>query len=541
MGERMADSISTGIKTDQVLDPDPDYYGFRVTWIDWDSAFRETDLRIGDLVQGVDSERYPSTQEEPERARAIGQYHEYVHWERVGATDGQTITLEVDRDGEPVRILGRLSAEAFYYDENKRRSLGPGGPDRIKSDGFQGSWSGWYEKFIKNASRILDDGWNRGRINNQKELKDHEANKERVDYLVEHYPGPFADRTAADWEEVREYLMGRTVELSDEDLEYRELGAKRVAMVADAAKQAYVEFMNSLGDEMIPAFPTIDPVEDDRSTVTGKIVELPWITFRQFINDLGNSYAVAGSQREGFHFIDIESPVMDRFFDALFRYQAQVTPNYTERYRFIGRILDDPRMITYRGRPAVGMMLEVIAGSAGDESFFTDLSQSDDKGRAPFAGEDLLAGLAPVDVRDDMSPTELVEAMILATKVANQKAWRDCFADWRVMSGFGGPQSVDRNYILRDAAYMRVWERSRRLIEGEVYDARVSRVERPRVLLEANPELDVPKVDQLRIYVDHFGKFDNEYRAFANVNVNRRWRLQRLDNGPWKIADLQHL
>lgn len=537
----MAQSISTGIKTDQVRDPDPEFYGFRVRWIQWDSPFRETELRIGDLVQGVDGERYPTTQEEPERARAIGQYHEHVHWERLGATDGQTITLEIDRDGEPLRIQGPLRAEVFYHDENKRRSMGPGGPDRIKSDGFRGSWSGWYEDFVKNASRVLDDGWNRGRINNKKELRDHENNRPRVEYLLEHYPGPFAERTVEDWERVRDNLVGRAVTLTDEDLEYRELGAKRVAIVAEAAKEAYAAFMEGLGDDVIPAFPTIDPVEDDRSTVTGKIVELPWITFRSFINDLGNSYAVAGSSREGFHFIDIESPVMDRFFDALFRYQAQVTPNYTERYRFIGKILDDPRMITYRGRPAVGMMLEVIAGSAGDESFFTDLSQSDGKGRAPFAGEALLAGLSPVEVRDDMSPGELVEAMILATKVANQSAWRACFADWRVMSGFSGPQSVDRNYILRDAVYMRVWEHSRRLVEGEVYDARIARVERPRVILEADPDLDVPRVEELKVYIDHFGKVDGEYRAFSNVNVNRRWTIQRLDDGPWKIADVQHL
>ncbi len=537
----MANSISTGIKTDHVPDPDTAFYGFRVTWIDWDSAFRETELRIGDLVQGLDGEHYPTTQEEPERARAIGQYHEHIHWERLSAGDGETITLDVNRDGETVRIEGPLRAETFYYDENERRSLGPGGPDRMKSDGFRGSWSGWYENFVKNASRVLDDGWNRGRINNQRELKDHEDSKARVDYLVEKYPGPFADRTAEDWERVRECLVGRAVMLTDQDLEYRELGAKRVAIVADAAKLGYNTLMEGVGDDVIAAFPTIDPVEGDRSTVTGKIVELPWITFRSFINDLGQSYAVAGSDRDGYYFIDIELPVMDRFFDTLFRYQAQVTPNYAERYRFVGRILDDPRMIAYRGRPSIGMMVEVIAGSAGDELFFTDLSQSDDEGRAPFAGEALLAGLSPVEVRDDMSPTDLVEAMILATKVANQKAWRDCFAQWRVMSGFSGPQSVDRNYILRDAAYQRVWEHSRQLLEGDVYDARISRVERPRVILEANPDLDVPKVEQLRVYVDHFGKFDGEYRAFANVNVNRRWTLQRLDDGPWKIADLQHL
>ena len=61
MGDTMAQSISTGIKTEQVLDPDPEFYGFRVDWIEWDSPFRDTDLQIGDPVQGVDGVHYPAT------------------------------------------------------------------------------------------------------------------------------------------------------------------------------------------------------------------------------------------------------------------------------------------------------------------------------------------------------------------------------------------------------------------------------------------------------------------------------------------------
>ena len=74
----------------------------------------------------------------------------------------------------------------------------------------------------------------------------------------------------------------------------------------------------------------------------------------------GRSYAVAGSAREGFYFAPLDAPEMQRFFDALFRYQAKVDPGIAERYRFVARILDDPVLLTADGRPAPGLLVQVI-------------------------------------------------------------------------------------------------------------------------------------------------------------------------------------
>ena len=54
-------------------------------------------------------------------------------------------------------------------------------------------------------------------------------------------------------------------------------------------------------------------------------------------------------------------------------------------------------------------------------------------------------------------------------------------------------------------------------------------------------ENGLPNVDQVVVWVDHYGLFDGEYRTFQNVNVRRRWVLQRLDEGPWKITSIQGL
>ena len=86
---------------------------------------------------------------------------------------------------------------------------------------------------------------------------------------------------------------------------------------------------------------------------------------------------------------------------------------------------------------------------------------------------------------------------------------------------------------------VRSWEASRRSITGPVFDARVERVERVRRVFSAADGL--PNLDEVIVWVDHFGQFDGEYRAFVDINVNRRWTLQRLDEGPWKILSLDHL
>ena len=85
------------------------------------------------------------------------------------------------------------------------------------------------------------------------------------------------------------------------------------------------------------------------------------------------------------------------------------------------------------------------------------------------------------------------------------------------------------------------WERSRRLITSEVYDARVERVERVTRVLERTGDNGLPNVDQVVVWVDHYGLFDGEYRTFQNVNVHRQWVLQRLDEGPWRITSIQGL
>lgn len=569
----MAD-VRTGLRTEEELTSEP--YGFRVTWIDWDSPFRDTDLAIGDLVVAVDGEPYAREGRETAAPRAVGQYHETMHWADRGAADGDPVTLRVLRwpDGEALdlEIAGTLREEVFYQDAKERRALGPGGPPRTgtsSEDGAFAGWASWYETFTKRSAYVLDDGWNRGSFNNRRELTTHQDDRERLDYLLESYPGPFADAAAADWERVREVLEGARFDITDDDLVYRELGEKRREQARETSRAAWDAFLEELGDETIDTFPAADPIRGDRSAVTGKVVVWPWITPRGgLIERFGRSFAVAGAHREGFYFAPLDAPEMRRFFDAFFRYRAKVDPLVAERYRFVGRVLDDPVLLTADGRPAPGLLVEVIGGmaGAGDGDCFVDLRDPEpapedatalarEVGRSPFAGEAELLAVDVPELTAGSSPAEVVTTMIQAVKWADQATWESVFADWRVLSGWGGAPVVDLAYGPSRGNLDRQWGEARRQILDYLYDARVAEVGRVRTLRGPNdggpddggPDEGGPAVDQVDVIVDHVGLAEPgngggpEYRAFVDSRVYRRWRLQRLDGGPWRVTEVRRL
>ena len=244
-------------------------------------------------------------------------------------------------------------------------------------DGFSGSWSGWYESLVKKMSYILDGGWDYRTINNKKETQEHEEHKERIDFLQEKYPGPFADVILSDWQKVHDNLLGKEIDGSDIDLEYREIGAKRVETVKQEAQIAWEKLHSDLKDQMIAAFPTVDI--NERDSVAGKIVELPWITIRNIINDLGQTFAVIGNRTEGFYFIQLsDSKSARKFYDVMYRYTSQVSPKLAERYQYLAEIINEPALITQDRTAITGLMAKIVAARTGsDGEFFVDLRDAE--------------------------------------------------------------------------------------------------------------------------------------------------------------------
>ncbi|HKU49126.1 MAG TPA: hypothetical protein VJP79_04185 [Nitrososphaera sp.] len=517
----MSDDLESGIQTE--LMPD----GFRVEWIHWDSNFRKSGLDIGDYIVAVNGK--PVDREK--HYKAIGQYAENQTWQEIGVTAEQPmIIVTAVRDGKTFDVKGNLHVPYFYYDSQKRPALAPGGPARLINDGFDEPWSGWLEKAIKKYSYTLLRLWVQRSFNTRMELAEHLESKARIDFLTKEYPGPFADAMLHDWNRVAECMRGKKIELTDKDLEYRTLGERRKEIAKQEAEKAWTTLCKEATGQ---AFPVPDVAE--RANVVGKVVELPQVTYRDMVNDLGQAFMAIGSPSQGYYFLGMNSPELFRFYGVMTRYKGQINPTMPDKYRYLARVKDEMQMITVRGQAYTGLMLELIAVMSGDDECCIDLRPEPPK----FAGEDQLSSFEPITLDASAGPEQVIEAMISAVKLGDDKTWQGLFADWQIVTGAGGREAIDFAYVPRPSVFADLWEQSRKNILGEVLDARVERVEQVKRVLERSS--DLPEVEQVRVWVDHFGKFDSEVRAFKNLYVNREWLLQRLDGGPWKIVTLQHL
>lgn len=534
-------TLRSGIKTRE--NPDGEPYGHAVEWIEWDSDFRNSTLQHGDIIVGVNDKVYLKQNRESESPKAIGNYSESTYWAEQSGRDGQTINLKICREGTSLAISGTIQEQQFYTNAENRQTLGLNGPARLSNDGFANAWASWYEKFVWHASRYLDDKrWERSVIDNRRMLGEHHEWKERVDYLVKKYPGRFADMALSDWEKVSDILEGTTYsDITDDTLAYRKIGAQRAAIVKEAALKGYSTFINKSTANIIPAFPATDPVHGNIVETAGKIVELPAITFDQFINDLGKSYAVIGSDKDGYYFIHLNSAEMDIFFKTLFHYKSQVTPDVKERFRFIVEILNEPAIHSYQGRAVTGVMVKTIAGIAGEDNVFIKIDSPDKNGRVAFAGEEALNIFSGYHLDDTSSPQQVIEAMIHYVKLGDMQSWKKLFCHWKIYSDWDGPPYMDMLFWNTDESYQHTWEQSRRQILNDIYDARVLHTGAIKTIVHENKETGVPKVEQVKIIIDHVGKIDGIYKSLSNIYVHRKWTLQRLDNGPWKITELQAL
>jgi hypothetical protein len=228
--ETVSDWLTSGVKTTEMVDAEP--YGFRVSWIKWDSALRGT-LRIGDRVLGLDGFRYDRADRQSFFFKAIGQSSEAQYWAATGAKDGTNTVLTVYREEETVQIAGTIRAERDWWNAEGHRVFGAGGPPELASDGFSDiSWGDWYGKLVDVQSRVLDGGWLQNTFDSRALLGQFVKEGARVQFLGQHYPGPFAAAVEADWKAVAESLRGTRYEVRDEDLAYRHMGQEHDPPIA---------------------------------------------------------------------------------------------------------------------------------------------------------------------------------------------------------------------------------------------------------------------------------------------------------------------
>jgi hypothetical protein len=337
-------NIVSGLTTEVLLRKENP--GFKVKWISWDSDFRR-EIQLNDVILQVNKENMAPFLK-PGNGTGIGQYAEWQHWKDINARNGQEITLSLLRQGKPVTVKGKLHAEYFYTDGKGNRAIAPGGPSLMERDGFSDAWSQWIEKYLQKLSLLLRMGWEQTGFDNKKEYANQLAEKPRIDMLQSKYPGKFSQTMSDDWNRIVKSLEGERIEITEKDLEYRQIGEKRLQQAKAAAKKAWEAARQKYSDEMIDPFPAADILE--REPIVGKVVEFPRITYKNMINDMGRVYAYVGSKNDGFYFLMLDDPEGIAYMDVMYRYKGQINPRLSEQYRYIGRI---PGCIRSTGNPSL--------------------------------------------------------------------------------------------------------------------------------------------------------------------------------------------
>ena len=240
---------------------------------------------------------------------------------------------------------------------------------------------------------------------------------------------------------------------------------------------------------------------------------------------------------------------MDRHADGIKRLYA-ATDEYTEivdpefrdyRATIVGVVRPEPALVSdaYRNITVSGMRVEPLAAlvtnaSAGDRRLFVDLRPG--KADEPFAGAAALAsGIRRSPLADNAAPADVLMTAFEALKMGDIKTWLACYANWMVRRSYEKGDSylyVDRTWeVMTERSSTSAWDNARKRLISDVYGIEVARVGPVRTIFDG-----APRVQEVRVVVNHIGKIGGDYRTFAGAMLHRRWDLQRLDDGPWRIT-----
>ena len=536
--------VSTGLATTPMREAAPP--ALRVTALDWFSTFRSSGLRAGDQIVAVDGEALGPAPASADARRDIGAYDESRRWAAAGRHEGAPVTLTLRRRATPgqgwqtLEATGALRAAVDVRTDDNRILVGPGGPPAMyEYDGFDRGWRQWADDFAKTASAVLDDPLFALSLSSRFELGSLLAQEPRVQLLARKYPGPFADAVQQDFDAMLARLQGPEIVLPEGALDYRALGEQRADEIRQQAQAAWAALQAELADRTVaPLFPAVHPLHGDRAAVVGRYAQLPALRNRDWIGEAGHTWFVAGTPQDGWYFADAEGAEAGLMLDALARYRRLVMPNIDESYELVGEVQEQPGQLVIGERAYFGLRLRPVAALIGG-AMFVDLRHAPD-GVARFAGEQSLRAQGQPALTDAATPTEVMQAMVAALKAADLDAWTALFATWSVESLPDGRALFRANAVEQPARY---FEEARRRILERVFDMRPIWVDDVRVLIPGDDYPGQQRLEEVTVEMQHVGRFDDTYRAFSDVTVNRWWRLQRLGPpgapGPWRITSLQ--
>ncbi|HSG39049.1 MAG TPA: hypothetical protein VLE27_05380, partial [Thermoanaerobaculia bacterium] len=169
---------------------------------------------------------------------------------------------------------------------------------------------------------------------------------------------------------------------------------------------------------------------------------------------------------------------------------------------------------------------------------FVDITRPE--GERSFAGFELLSQGDLALPPDGAPPETVLRVFFEAAKHGRQDLWMALFADFRLTEAPSGIRVVEptRGASERDVYYQ--WDHARRELFKDVHDVKIVR-KGPEAVVLRHRETGAPQFRECRIEAEHVGLFDGEYRSFLRHPLHRVWVLQSMEDGPWRIRDVNGL
>lgn len=498
--------------------------GFEVEWLQWFSHFRKTDLDVGYLIteiDGVNVERFMDDNNSLLPAPTL--YNEATYWETNTFQKERSLRIVAHKKGKRIIVEASL-AESQNYRQGVRSTLGPDGPFRDERESFHESWGVWYEALIKKLGYLFNDCWKRKSFNNTVEMELLFQEQERMEMLLEKYPNTMTKVLYGDYQRAIELLRPKKIPFSSVDLSYRTIQDKIQQECRKRAQEKWHGERAVLKNKLTTNVIRLNDLEDNTDSV---FVQTKGLSYQNSIEDLGKGYFMLGDERQGFNYIAMNGPKMTLFYDVFLKYKSEVNPKVLDKFQFVGKVVNNPRMLSYRNKQYDCLEIEPIFVLAGDKECFVDLTS---RNPPKFEGEELTDDIILKKPEISEGPESFLLYYFELVKRGYRAQWEGCYSEM-VINDYMGELYVSPAFCPESKFYT-IWQEMRKQILTQIAHVEIKEIEP----LE-NPENSnmFNSFEAVTIWVDYFQEGTGTFEVFKDLTVHRGWTLTNIDREGWKI------
>lgn len=234
-------------------------------------------------------------------------------------------------------------------------------------------------------------------------------------------------------------LKGDRIQITELMIAYRDMQSKRMKMLAEANKKGWLDFQSNLlrdgSNPIANAFPSRSPESTPLEKLEGRPVFLEGVRYPDDIfMHYGQPYLAIGDAAKGYYYINTSSQKFVAAYEAIRRYQRNVSDDIPTDWTAIGKITGKRLIVPgggdrKSGQAFSGWIVDVEAFNVPDK-VFARFDEKHEMG-AWYVGEEsmqeAMSSLYTVnELPDSYTPEQLLNIFVTAIKEKNYPLYLKC-------------------------------------------------------------------------------------------------------------------